>query len=97
MCLCLAVAAYWVAVRKGYPAEPFPGFAALAASVVAAVPGLFTAVIIVGGALSGIFTVTESGAVGVIYALLSTALAYRSLSFKEIGRASGWERVCTDV
>lgn len=83
ICLCLAVAAYWVAVRRGYPAEPFPGFAALAASVVAAVPGLFTAVIIVGGALSGIFTVTESGAVGVIYALLITALAYRSLSFKD--------------
>ena len=23
MCLCLAVAAYWLAVKRGYPAEPF--------------------------------------------------------------------------
>jgi tripartite ATP-independent transporter DctM subunit len=87
MCLCLAVAAYWVAVRKGYPAEAFPGFAALVLAAVAAIPGLLTAVIIVGGALSGVFTVTESGAFGVIYAFLITALAYRSLSFKDFCEA----------
>lgn len=83
MCLCLAVAAYWVALRKNYPAEAFPGLTALLAAAVAAVPGLFTAVIIVGGALSGVFTVTESGAIGVIYAFVITALAYRSLSFPD--------------
>src|SRR3546814_265528 len=83
MCLCLGIAAYWVAVRKNYPAEAFPGFTALIAAAITAVPGLFTGVIIVGGALSGIFTVTESGAIGAIYALLITALAYRSLSFKD--------------
>jgi len=83
MCLCLGVAAYWVAVRKGYPAEAFPGLAAVFVAAIAAVPGLFTAVIIVGGALSGVFTVTESGAIGVIYAFLITTLAYRSLSFKD--------------
>jgi tripartite ATP-independent transporter DctM subunit len=83
MCCCLGVAAYWVAVRRGYPAEAFPGFTALIVAAIAAIPGLFTAVIIVGGALSGVFTVTESGAFGVIYAFLITALAYRSLSFKD--------------
>ncbi|MPZ10483.1 MAG: TRAP transporter large permease subunit [Kiloniellaceae bacterium] len=87
MCLCLGVAAYWVALRRGYPKEAFPGFVALAVAAVAAIPGLFTAVIIVGGALSGIFTVTESGAFGVIYAFLITALAYRSLSFKDFCEA----------
>jgi tripartite ATP-independent transporter DctM subunit len=29
MCCCLAVAAYWVARRNGYPSEAFPGLAAL--------------------------------------------------------------------
>ncbi len=81
MCLCLAVAAYIVAVRRNYPSERFPGFVALAISAAVALPGLFTAVIIVGGALSGIFTVTESGAIGVIYALIITVIAYRSLSW----------------
>ncbi|WP_417768774.1 TRAP transporter large permease [Stappia sp.] len=81
MCVCLAIAAYLVALRKNYPAEPFPGWRAAAASAVSAVPGLFTAVIIVGGVLSGIFTVTESGAFGAIYALALTVLVYRSLSW----------------
>ena len=82
MCLCLAVAAYIVAVRRGYRAEVFPGWSALALSFVAAIPGLFTAVIIVGGVLSGIFTVTESGAFGAIYAFVVTLLVYRSITWE---------------
>jgi len=81
MCLCLAVAAYLIAVRRGYRAEVFPGFSALFLTFVAAIPGLFTAVIIVGGVLSGVFTVTESGAFGTIYAFLVTVLVYRSMSW----------------
>ena len=81
MCLCLAVAAYLVAVRRGYRAERFPGLAALGYSFVSAIPGLLTAVIIVGGVLSGVFTVTESGAFGTIYAFLVTLLVYRTLSW----------------
>ncbi|MGI9490196.1 MAG: TRAP transporter large permease [Geminicoccaceae bacterium] len=83
MCLCLAAAAYIVAVRRGYSAEAFPGWTALAVSFVGAIPGLFTAVIIVGGVLSGVFTVTESGAFGAIYAFVVTLLVYRSLSVEK--------------
>ncbi|HMB47281.1 MAG TPA: TRAP transporter large permease [Afifellaceae bacterium] len=82
MCVCLAAAAYFVAVKRGYPAEVFPGATALLISFLVALPGLFTAVIIVGGVLSGVFTVTESGAFGTIYAALITALAYRSLTWE---------------
>ncbi len=81
MCVCLAAAAYFVAVKRGYPAEPFPGLRMTFIYFIVALPGLMTAVIIVGGVLSGIFTVTESGAFGTIYAALITALAYRSLSW----------------
>jgi tripartite ATP-independent transporter DctM subunit len=55
MCICLAFAAYIVAVKRGYPSEPFPGWTVLGMTFITAVPGLFTAVIIVGGVLSGIF------------------------------------------
>ena len=82
MCICLAVAAYVIAVRRGYPSEPFPGGRALLLTFVNAVPGLITAVIIVGGVLSGIFTVTESGAFGAIYAGLVTLIVYRSLTWR---------------
>ncbi|WP_323770965.1 TRAP transporter large permease [Antarctobacter sp.] len=81
MCLCLALAAYIVAVRRGYRAEKFPGWNNLALSFFGAIPGLMTAVIIVGGVLSGVFTVTESGAFGAIYAFLVTLLVYRNITW----------------
>ncbi len=82
MCLFLAVAAYVMAVRRGYPADGWQGFRHLAWTFVDALPGLFTAVIILGGVLSGIFTVTESAAFGTIWALLVTVLVYRALSWE---------------
>jgi len=87
MCVCLAVAAYLVAVRRGYSAEKFPGWSALALGFVSAIPGLLTAVIIVGGVLSGIFTVTESGAFGAIYAFVVTLLVYRSITWENFRTA----------
>ena len=87
MCSCLAIAAYMVAVKRGYAAEKFPGWAALFYSFIGAIPGLLTAVIIVGGVLSGIFTVTESGAFGAIYAFVITLLVYRSITWSNFKTA----------
>jgi len=87
MCICLAIAAYVIAVKHQYPAEAFPGWRAVAKSAAIALPGFVTAVIIVGGVLSGVFTVTESGAFGAIYALALTALVYRSLSWESFKTA----------
>jgi tripartite ATP-independent transporter DctM subunit len=87
MCVCLGLVAYLVAIRRGYPAEEFPGWGVLGLSFIVALPGLFTAVIIVGGVLSGIMTVTESGAFGAIYATLVTALVYRELTWEKFRRA----------
>jgi len=52
-----------------------------------ALPGLMTAIIIVGGVLSGIFTVTESGAFGAIYAFIVTIMVYRALPWKKFKQA----------
>ncbi|MFK7893012.1 MAG: TRAP transporter large permease [Granulosicoccus sp.] len=81
MSICLAIAAYTIAVRRGYQAEAFPGWTAMLLSFIYALPGLFTAVIIVGGVLSGVFTVTESGAFGAIYAFVVTIIVYRGLTW----------------
>jgi tripartite ATP-independent transporter DctM subunit len=83
MCVCLAAVAYMVAVKRGYSSEKFPGVIILIQHFIFALPGLLTAVIIVGGVLSGIFTVTESGAFGTIYAFLVTIIVYRSLSWEK--------------
>lgn len=83
MCVCLAIAAYILSVKHNYPSEPFPGWGEVGRTAGSALPGFFTAVIIVGGTLSGVFTVTESGAFGAIYALILTSVFYRSLSWKD--------------
>ena len=80
--LCLMVAAYVVAVRRGYPRDRFPGVRAILVAALEALPGLVTAVIIIGGVLSGVFTATESSAIAVIYAILVTAFFYRTLTFE---------------
>lgn len=81
--ICLMIAAYVIAVRRGYPSETFPGLRYLAVVFAAALPGLMTAIIIVGGVLSGIFTATESSSIAVIYALCVTVLVYRSMTWKK--------------
>ncbi len=84
----LMITAYWVARRKGYPAEPFPGFHRVLALFLNALPGLTLVLIIVGGVRSGIFTATESSMIAVVYALLITLIAYRSLSWETFSRAT---------
>ncbi|SBS27696.1 Sialic acid TRAP transporter permease protein SiaT [Marinomonas spartinae] len=83
MCLLLGYAARWVSIRKNFPTEAFAGWKVIFISFLASFPGLVTAIIVVGGSLSGVFTVTESGAIGAIYAIVITGLVYRSLSLKD--------------
>ena len=80
--LALMLVTWWIADRRGYAVGTFPGWIAVLAAFVVALPGLITAVIIVGGVRFGVFTPTEASAIAVIYALLITLLVYRSLSFR---------------
>jgi tripartite ATP-independent transporter DctM subunit len=81
LALALMVTAYFVARSRGYPTEPFPGFAAVVHLAAIAVPGLLLIGIIFGGVRSGVFTATESSCIAVIYALLVTVLVYRQMSW----------------
>jgi len=80
--LCNLAAAYWVARKRGYPINgKFPGWVAVLSAFMAALPGLFVVVIILGGILSGAFTATESASIAVAWALLVTVFVYRSMSW----------------
>ncbi|WP_332688962.1 TRAP transporter large permease [Bosea sp. (in: a-proteobacteria)] len=81
LCGALMVAAWAVAVRRGYPREAFPGLAAVGRYVVLAIPGILLIFIIFGGVRSGVFTATESSCIAVVYALLVTILVYRQLTW----------------
>ncbi|MEH6834159.1 MULTISPECIES: TRAP transporter large permease [Falsihalocynthiibacter] len=84
----LMIAAWWVAVRKGYPVQPFEGFRMIGTLFVSAAPGLILVAIIFGGVRSGIFTASESSNVAVVYALLVTFFVYRSLSWHDFVEAT---------
>jgi len=85
---CNLVAAYAVAVKRGYPKGSFPGWAIVGHSFAAAVPGLLVVVIIVTGILSGAFTATESASVAVVWALLLSTLVYRKLTREQFLKAA---------
>jgi tripartite ATP-independent transporter DctM subunit len=78
--ICMLVAAYAVAVSRGYPAGAFPGWSAVGRAFAAATPGLLIVVIILAGILSGVFTATESAAVAVVYSILLTFFIYRTMT-----------------
>jgi tripartite ATP-independent transporter DctM subunit len=85
---CMLLAAYFVAVRRGYPAGHFPGWDALWRSMAAAAPGLLIIVIILAGILSGVFTATESAAVAVVYSIALTFVVYRSMTREKFLKAA---------
>ena len=86
--LCNLAAAYWVAVKRGYPIHgAFPGWGEVLKAFGGAVPGLFVVVIILVGILSGAFTATESASIAVAWALFVTVFIYRSLTWHNFIKA----------
>ena len=86
--ICNLAAAYYVAVKRGYPTHGnFPGWSVVLMAFLAALPGLFVVVIILGGILSGAFTATESASIAVAWALFVTAVVYRSLTWANFLKA----------
>jgi len=88
LALGLMITAYVVAVKRGYPTEPFPGLTAVLHILVGAIPGLMLIAIIFGGVRSGVFTATESSCIAIVYALLITFLVYRSMGWSDFVAAT---------
>lgn len=88
LAVALSITAYIVARRRGYPTEPFPGFANVLRFLIQSLPGMLLIAIIFGGVRSGIFTATESSCIAVLYALLVTMVVYRSMSWSDFVHAT---------
>lgn len=84
----LMLVTWFVARKRGYPAEPFPGWARVATYAVSAFPGIILIGIIFGGVRSGVFTATESSCIASVYALLVTILVYRGMNLAEFKEAT---------
>ena len=82
--VCMLVAAYFVAVKRGYPAASWHGWHTILVTFIAALPGLLVVVIILGGITTGIFTPTESAAIAVCWSLLLTFVIYRTMTWEKL-------------
>lgn len=81
----LMLTAYLIAVKRGYPkGEPIPR-KEVPRIVREGLLGVLMAVIIIGGIISGIFTATESAAIGVLYAFVVTFFVYRDIPISRMG------------
>jgi len=102
---CMLFAAYWVAKKEGYPIRPdgssklaaFAGWNAVVLSFVAAVPGMFVVVIILGCIIAGITTATEAAGIAVTYTLLLTFVGYRTMNWSKLMKAAAKAAKTTGV
>ena len=69
--------------KRNYPAGVVMSKREFLRATLQALPALFTVVILLGGIYSGICTPTEAGAVASAYALIISALIYKTLGWKK--------------
>lgn len=82
--LCIMAVASLIAVRRGYGAAEWVGWAQLWRSFRRAFLSLLLIIIVLGGILGGIFTATEAAAVAVAYALVLALFVYRQVRLREL-------------
>ncbi|MEJ8473752.1 TRAP transporter large permease [Roseibium algae] len=75
---------YLLALKYGYPANPFPGMRSAAKIVWRGLLPLMIPVIVLGGIVGGIVTPTEGAIAAVLWALALSLLVYRDVPLKVV-------------
>ena len=86
LALVLMIYCFYISYKRNYPASVKMTLKQFGRATLVAFPALFTVILLLGGIYSGVCTPTEAGAVASAYALLISALVYRTL---------GWKRLAT--
>jgi len=84
MGLAMMVTTYVIAVRKGFPRQPWQGFGELGGSFMGAFWAIAMTALIIGGLLSGMATPTETAVVASIYAFIVGSFVYRELPLQAV-------------
>lgn len=82
----LMIVSYIFAIKRNYPKERKYTLKEALQITKDAILGLFTAIIIIGGVISGVFTATESAAIAVVYAFIITFFVYREIPLNAFPR-----------
>jgi TRAP-type transport system large permease protein len=90
--------AWWTTRRRNY-GKLFdrPNLAQLAHHTILVLPLLFLPVVIVGGIIFGVFTVTESAAIGVVYTIIVGFLSNPRLRLKDLYEAILYSAIISSV
>ncbi len=84
MGVAMMITCYIIAVRRGFPRQPWEGWLELLRSFGGAFWALAMTALIIGGLLSGLATPTETAVVASVYAFLVGAFVYRELPLARV-------------
>ncbi|MGV8937397.1 MAG: TRAP transporter large permease [Allorhizobium sp.] len=82
--LAMMVYTYILAVRHGYPADPFPGIKALGSILKRGAAPMMIPVLVLGGIIGGVFTPTEGSIIAVGWALFLSLVVYRDVPLRSM-------------
>jgi len=80
----LMVGIFFVSIKRKYPKHPFPTLITLARKGIYAIQSLALLIIVMGGIIGGVFTPTEAGAIGVMYASFITMFVLKKLTINQL-------------
>lgn len=84
MGLCLMIAVYIIARRRGYPADKRSTLPELGRATLHVIPPIGMPVIILGGIIAGIMTPTEAAVAGAAYAFVLGFFIYREIKLADL-------------
>ena len=92
MALALLGVSFFLAWKRNYPKQAPTPFKMAVMSFVLALPALVVPMIILGGILSGLTTITEASGFAAVYAIVIGVVFYRNLTWRKI-----WQALVTTV
>jgi len=92
MSLSMLVVSGFLAWKHGFPRHEPVGFVAAVGAFILSLPALMVPLVILGGILSGLTTVTEASAFAAVYTLLIGVLLYRRLTWAKV-----WDALVTTI
>ncbi|EHJ93635.1 TRAP transporter large permease [Vreelandella boliviensis] len=92
MALALLGVSFFLAWKRNYPKQAPTPFKAAIIALLVALPAMVVPLIILGGILSGLTTITEASGFAAVYAILIGTVFYRNLTWRKI-----WDALVTTV
>ncbi|WP_253443205.1 TRAP transporter large permease [Halomonas sp. Y3] len=87
MALALLGVSFFLAIKRGYPKQAPTPLKVAALSFLMALPAMIVPLIILGGILSGLTTITEASGFAAIYTIFIGVVFYRNLTWRKIWNA----------